>query len=82
MCGTAGCEKAYGISTSNYNFFGKANPLMNGTLGQKKDSNNVSFKLRSESNREAPSTLKKKTSPACPCCLPISWEVIYQSPNG
>jgi hypothetical protein len=82
MCGTAGCEKAYGISASNSEILGKANPFMNGILGQKKDSENVSFKLRSESNREAPSTLKQKTSPACPCCLPISWEVIDQSPNG
>jgi hypothetical protein len=38
MCGTAGCEKAYGISASNKKKLGKANPLMNGTLGQKKDS--------------------------------------------
>jgi hypothetical protein len=67
-----GVKKAYGISASIHNNLGKANPYMNGTLGQKKDSKNVSFKLISESNREAPSTLKQKTSPACPCCLPIS----------
>jgi hypothetical protein len=82
MCGTAGREKANGISASNYKHLGKANPFMNGTLGQKKDSKNVSFKLRSESNRGAPSTFKQKTCPACPCCPPISWEVIDQSPNG
>jgi hypothetical protein len=61
MCGTAGREKAYGISASNYKYLGKANPYMNGTVGKKNDRKmSVSSSDLSQTERLlAPSNIKR-----------------------